>query len=297
MASFYWVFTINNPSEQLAFDDRVTYAVWQKESGENGTQHFQGYLELAKKGRISAVKALGGEFVRAHLERRRGTQKQARDYAMKEDTRVDGPWEHGEFVAREQGTRSDLAAAVDALKEGGLKRVAEDCPEAYVKYHKGFQALQRELEVVRPEVFIPRDWQQDIIERVQQPADDRHIIFVVDSIGNKGKSRLAKYLVRNHGAVMLSGRVQDMSYAFNNEPIVVFDVTRSAADNMQHLFTMAEHLKNGMLFSSKYESRVRVFDPPHVIFFSNQHPPEGAWSVDRLQLVDLDPPAMHMGLM
>lgn len=288
MTSFYWCFTINNPSGQIAFDDRVSYAVWQKEKGENGTEHFQGYLELKKKGRMSAVKALGGEMVRAHLERRRGTQEQARAYAMKEDTRLDGPWEHGEFVPREQGTRSDIAAAVTALKEGGLKRVAEDCPEAYVKYHRGFQALQRELTVVRPEVFVPRPWQQKVIDMIEQAADDRTIIYVVDTVGNQGKSRLAKHLVRNHGAVMLSGRLQDMCYAYDSEPVVVFDVSRSAADNVQHLFSMAEHLKNGMLFSSKYESRQRVFDPPHVVFFSNQPPPPGAWSADRVRLVDLD---------
>jgi hypothetical protein len=66
---------------------------------------------------------------------------------------------------------------------------------------------------------------------------------------------------------------------------------------MQHLYTMAEHLlKNGMLFSSKYESRVRVFDPPHVLFMSNQRPADGAWSADRVRLIDLDAPPMHMGL-
>jgi len=299
MTSFYWIFTINNPTSELTFDDRVAYAVWQKEKGENGTEHFQGYLELQKKGRMSAVKALGGEFVRAHLERRKGTQAQARDYAMKEDTRVDGPWEHGEFIAREQGSRSDLAAAVEALKEGGMKRVAEDCPMAYVKYHKGFQALHRELQVVRPEVFVPRPWQQKVIDMVEQPADDRSIVYVVDTVGNVGKSRLAKYLVRNHRAVMLEGRVQDMAYAYEGEPIVVFDVSRTAAENVQHLYTMAEKLKNGMLFSSKYESRVRLFDPPHVIFFANVPPLEGAWSADRVRLIDLDAeqaPPMHMGL-
>ena len=30
-----------------------------------------------------------------HLEIRRGTQQQARDYCQKHDTRVDGPWEYG----------------------------------------------------------------------------------------------------------------------------------------------------------------------------------------------------------
>lgn len=298
MTSFYWCFTINNPTAELTFDGRVSYAVWQKERGENGTEHLQGYLELVKKGRLSAVKALGGEMIRAHLERRRGTQQQARDYAMKEDTRIDGPWEHGEFVAREQGTRSDLNAAVDALRTGGIKRVAEDHPTAFVKFHRGFRALAEALDTVEPEEgFQPREWQQNVLDVVAGAACDRKIIWVHDSVGGQGKSRLAKHLVRNYGAVLLSGRVADMSYAYNKEKVVLFDVPRTEAENVKHLLGMAEKLKNGMLFSSKYESRAMVFSPPHVIFFANMMPPEGCWSHDRLQLIDLDAGgAVHMGL-
>jgi len=51
MSGRNWIFTINNPREDI--DDPVvwegtvkhlTYCVWQKEQGENGTPHFQGSL-------------------------------------------------------------------------------------------------------------------------------------------------------------------------------------------------------------------------------------------------------------
>jgi len=35
-------------------------------------------------------------FERAHFDIRRGTQREALDYVTKRDTRVDGPWFHGE---------------------------------------------------------------------------------------------------------------------------------------------------------------------------------------------------------
>lgn len=94
-----WVFTLNNPEqdpgtliERLTDDPKVRYAIFQREQGENGTIHFQGYLELTRSQRMSYVKRL---IPRAHWESRIGTRDQARDYARKEETRIEGPWECG----------------------------------------------------------------------------------------------------------------------------------------------------------------------------------------------------------
>ncbi|KAF5825558.1 hypothetical protein DUNSADRAFT_8697, partial [Dunaliella salina] len=105
--------------------------------------------------------------------------------------------------------------------------------------------------------------------------------------GGAGKSRLAKHLVMNHNAVILSGKLQDMCYVYRKQPIVVFDITRASADHTVHLYSMAEFLKNGLFLSTKYESRQVVFPPPHVIFFSNSHPDFDKWSRDRVKLKDL----------
>lgn len=72
-----------------------------------------------------------------------------------------------------------------------------------------------------------------------------------------------------------------MAYAYNGEPMVFFDVTRTQAEHMDHLYQFAEQLKNGIIFSSKYESGTKCFDPPHVVFFANQGPHPGKWSADR----------------
>ncbi len=67
-----------------------------------------------------------------------------------------------------------------------------------------------------------------------------------------------------------------------------FDISRAAAEHSDHLYSMAEKLKNGFYLSTKYESVMKVFRPPHVLFFSNFHPDENKWSRDRVQLWDLD---------
>lgn len=278
-----WCFTLNNPTAQLEFTGH-RYAVWQKEVGEKGTEHYQGYVEWLRPLRLAAVKKL---LPTAHLEPRAGSREQARAYCMKEESRVDGPWESGEWETH-QGKRTDLEAACEVLKEEGLKRVAEEMPSVFVKFHKGLSALEK-ISRVKPRDldFVPRPWQAKILRLVVDcPADDRKIMWVTDVDGNIGKSRLASHLIMEHGAIELSGRVVDMGYAYNSEPIVIFDISRTQADNLNHLYSFAEQLKNGRFLSTKYESEMKLFKPPHVIFFSNSPHEEGKWSKDRIQVFD-----------
>lgn len=138
-----YCFTLNNPQTQLSFEqqEKVRYVSWQKERGENGTEHYQGYIELTTPMRIEATKRLfGTEGTRVHLETRKGTREQARDYTRKEDSRIDGPWEYGSWNSGGQGTRNDIQEAISTLKESGsIRRVAEEHPEVFIKYHKGLR--------------------------------------------------------------------------------------------------------------------------------------------------------------
>ena len=53
-----------------------------------------------------------------------------------------------------------------------------------------------------------------------------------------------------------------------------------------------ESIKNGRVFSAKYESKMKVFDPPHVICFANFEPKREAMSADRWAIVDLEAPVL-----
>lgn len=129
--------TINNPKDD-DFAELVAisnYAVGQLEKGANGTPHLQVYVILKKKSTMNKLKAFNP---RAHWEPRRGSHKQARDYCMKEDTRVSGPWEMG--VPPAQGKRTDLDLVKEAIDDGAtLPDIADDYFTQFVKYHKGLQ--------------------------------------------------------------------------------------------------------------------------------------------------------------
>ena len=87
-----WVFTLNNPTIEeenalAAFlsGTSVRYGIVQREVGDLGTPHLQGYFELRRARAFSTVRAMLPRF---HVEPRRGTRDQARDYCRKSATAV-----------------------------------------------------------------------------------------------------------------------------------------------------------------------------------------------------------------
>lgn len=280
-----WFLTINNPeSNELAQHEKEKFGVWQKEMGKKGTPHLQGCVFFENAVVFSTIKKL---YPRAHIEKVR-SQKRAIAYCCKEDTRIEGPWKRGEEPAG-QGTRTELQACVDfALETRDVRKIALEYPAEFVKFHKGIKELlkltdPKNAPLVREDIHIPeyRPFQQEVMDIIKTKPDDRKIHWYWENSGGLGKSRFSRHLVALHGAVSLSGDVKDMSYAYNKEKVVIFDIPRDHGD-IKPLFGMAEKLKDGMLFSSKYESEVKIFKSPHVIFFSNEPPPQGVWSVDRL---------------
>lgn len=122
MTSRSYCFTINNPSvdEQLLIEETIPnetirYIIYGLETGESGTPHLQGYMELNKPIRLAGLKKIE-PFSRAHLETRRGTREQAREYCMKDNEWIElGQWDIGG-----QGCRTDL--------KGICKLIAKEVP-------------------------------------------------------------------------------------------------------------------------------------------------------------------------
>lgn len=301
-----WFFTVNNPRtrEDFQFPDSIKYAVWQLERGEEGTEHFHFMIRWANATKFSTAKKFVFELtgVQPHVGRVRNLDK-ARDYCMKEETRIDGPWEHGTWEEPKQGKRSDLDSLGERMSELAsqglrktkiLKTIAKEFTSSNIKYDKGITAtLEKLMPEPKDDLFIPRIWQSKLLNKLKLPANDRTILWVYEEVGNVGKSRLVKHLVCEHDAVLLSGKTENMTKLYNGESIVVFDIPRTEVECVKHLFSIAEKLKNGMFVSGKYEVQLKVFDVPHVVFFANFLPEEGVWSADRLEIIDLNNPLWH----
>lgn len=124
---------------ELLTKETFSYIVFQRERcPTTGREHLQGYAELFKQTRFAAVKALFGDGV--HLEKRRGSAKQADSYCRKAESRVEGtePSSSGEMSS--QGTRTDLEE-VRCMIEAGADdmEIAEAHFGNYLRYSSGFQ--------------------------------------------------------------------------------------------------------------------------------------------------------------
>jgi len=272
----------------------VKYCVYQREiCPETGKEHLQGYIELTKSMRMNAVKCMLEDDT-LHLERRKGTRNQCRDYCMKEETRKEGtsPVEFGTFKST-QGQRTDLLQVYSAIKEGqDLNFIIDEYPGVYLRYYRsierliGRQKAQKEYEDFAgsfSDVTL-KPWQTTVISRLDAQTD-REVLWVVDKIGGKGKTFLSKYLVVKHNALIVTGgKTPDISYLYNFQKIVVFDLARKT----EFLpFQLIENLKNGVIFSPKYESHVKYSPNVKVVVFSNEDPDQSRLSLDRWNILTL----------
>jgi hypothetical protein len=90
----------------------------QLEAGhETQHKHFQIYVEAPNPIHFNSLKKRCPD---AHIEPRKGTQKQAFDYCSKEDTRLEGPFFHGidSPAADSAGSRTDLKELAELITNG-----------------------------------------------------------------------------------------------------------------------------------------------------------------------------------
>lgn len=291
-----WCFTINNhDNESLVLLRNSSqlpccrYLVFQQEVGEEGTSHIQGFISLKSQQRLNQLKTLVGN--RAHLEVAKGSPQQNRDYCSKSKTAVAGTFEeYGELPAP-QGKRNDLAELVQAVKGGefNLKRLREEHPDVCAKYPRFVKEIIGDHAPL-PEIenHTLRVWQETLNNLLSQPPGDREIIFVVDEIGNQGKTWFAKKYCRDHddAQYLEPGKKADMAYTLGTTNRVLFvNVTRQQVEHLQYSFL--ESVKDGLVFSPKYESGMKYLPKMHVVILMNQQPDMTLLSSDRYKIINL----------
>lgn len=259
---------------------------------DTGRLHIQGFVVFPKNMRLAALKKLSAT---AHWELMRGTVEESEAYCSKEESRAAGyaPRTWGVRPVSNQGARTDIDDAVacaTALIAAG-KTTAQVMTVLAVEHASFFLRKGNNLGLwlsslprpVAPLVLDLRPWQSALAAKLEGPVHSRQIYWVYDPSGAAGKSTFISWYVRQAAgtAVALSGKVNDMAYVYDAQRVVFFDISRAGAEHSDHLYTFAEQLKNGQFMSGKYQPVVKMFDPPHVVFFSNSEPNYTKWSKDR----------------
>lgn len=130
-------------------------------------------------------------------------------------------------------------------------------------------------------------WQSEVLSLLDVSPDDRTIIWIHGGYG-KGKSKFCKYLCFKKHASLLYGCSRDALFAVSGkEEIICINIPKRGRVD----YTLLEQLKDGMFYSTKYEGKMVLMKPPHVLVFSNISPEDiDDESIDkkRLKMINLD---------
>jgi len=278
----HWCFTLNNYSQENV--DRIIdnssffdYIIFGKEVGDSGTPHLQGFVSFPNRVRRSVcVEKIG----QAHFTVARNVDNSIQ-YCKKD----------GDFVElgtrpSAPGTRNDLESFKLAVLGGciDMKKLRQDFSEIVAKYPKFcYDYVQDHTPRKIVEAFPLRPWQAALYDSLKLAPDSRSIFFIVDHVGNAGKSWFGHYytFMNDNAQVLLPGKKADMSYALDPSIRVLFvDAPRSKQGEFLQ-YDFLEDVKNGFVFCSKYESRVKQLGPCHVVVFMNEDPDMNKLSKDR----------------
>lgn len=207
----HWCFTSYEDAWPAWIPDKMVYQVYQVEKcPDTGRIHIQGYVEFKRSVRLNSAKKLL-KLLKAHLEPRQGSRQQARDYCMKEESRLihpdqeAGPWEYGEWSEGET-KRSDLLTAIQSIQEGKpWKDLVAENPAVAIRYYKNLFSVWN--------IFNskPRDG-----------TTAAHNVFIYGD-SRVGKSRFAHWLARRQGVVPYTGHITGWWQDYMGQQWVIYD--------------------------------------------------------------------------
>lgn len=137
-----------------------------------------------------------------------------------------------------------------------------------------------------------KDWQMEILNLIDSEPDDRKVYWYWSEKGSVGKSQFAKYCVAKKSCLFFEeGKKADIMHLIFEAPedrlgCMIIDVPRANGNNIS--YKAIESIKNGLIYSPKYEGGYKLFNSPHVIVFANAEPKFTELSDDRWVVKNID---------
>jgi len=255
-----WVFTLNNYTDTeytgilKVFNSKKFLYIVGKEVGEiKGTPHLQGYIEHKNPISFKSLKKINN---RVFLAKSKGSREQNIKYCSKEGN-YDSNFPMKDFY-------NENEYLLD-------------------KYYKNVEW---------------KEWQSDILERIKVEPDERQINWFWEKNGKVGKSYLCRYLnLKYPNMIICDGKKGDIfnaikslkerkDYDFTLPICVIMDIPRH--NEGWENYGVIEQIKNGFVYSGKYEGGNLNFLTPHIYIFANFKPNMLKWSKDRYNIVNID---------
>ena len=150
-----------------------------------------------------------------------------------------------------------------------------------------------------PENIEFKPWQISVLEEVKIPTK-RKIIWVVGKSCGEGKTWLQNYIEYKYGnrrvvsGISLQTKSGNITHALTKHPlstadIFLFNIGKSVDTLTEINYDMLESIKDGKLFTSKYDSqRLKIRVPNVVMVFSNDEPNTTKLAKDRWKLFSIE---------
>lgn len=250
-------------------------------------EHIQGYVEFNEPYRMNRVKKFLGDNT-THLEGTKGTREQNIKYCSK-----DGNFKEfkgsGTVEQEQKKSVNSIQFVQDNIHKGSWVILNQD-PAYYKFFMENKDLVKKSMEEKKQykymkkwlSKFVPNLYQVDWLNHLEKQGK-RKISWVYDEKGGSGKSMFARWLVYCGAILFTTSKTADITYAYNGQKIIIFDFSRSLEEHLN--YGVIESLKNGMVFSSKYKSGMKVFKPPKIIVLANFPPVMNKMSLDRWDLI------------
>lgn len=291
-----WFYTLNNYNDEelssiMCLPVSALFHRVGKEVGDSGTPHLQGTLGFQSVKSLSQLRKTFSTD-RIHFEITRDVLRSL-TYCAKE-----GDYTDFGRIPEGKGKRNDLEAFKSSVVGGtyDCRQLRMDHSDVFARYPRFCLDFIRDQVPLRPVDQHPlREWQTSLLKILGNEPSRRHIIFLVDLKGNTGKSWFADWYSIEHppAQVLEPGKKADMAYALAGDSRVLFmDCPRSKqGDFIQYDFL--EAVKNGRVFSGKYESSLKSIGPCHVVVGTNEYPDMTKLSEDRYVIWKLNTDGGH----
>jgi len=261
----YWSFRFTS-SKVRKFEDLMQWVTqfsafrFQKEKGEGGVEHYQGTFHTKPKKRRCQLRDSALHVFPSlvfpgcdYLEK--SMSSAADRYVMKDDTRVDGPWE--------KNMPKVMPAHLDITIPDVMNK--EDLPDK-------MQAII------------------DMVDNRLPDKEDRKIYWYYDITGCNFKTETARYLEFNHWAVIMQGAKRHcLVNAFKRTaPIYCFVVPREERVD----YVALESLKDSLYMSAFGTDGTGSVNrkKPWVLVFANYIPNIARLSTDKWKITNVGPP-------
>jgi len=218
-----------------------------------GKLHCQSYVRYGSAVAVTrVVKSIGGGAC-GHVELAKGDEAKNIEYCSKSDTHVSGPFEHGERA--QQGKRTDIAATLELVKNGGTMRSIIEVSTSY----QSMRAAQLML------TYLEKGW---------DPNVEREVRWYHGSTGS-GKTRSAFEEFPDAWRSSKTGRWFD---GYDGHEVAILDDVRK--DFCE--FHVWLHLLDRYPYRVEYKGGFRQWKP-RIIIVTCPWAPEVLWATQKAE--------------